>query len=51
MSFLIIMVKLLVTKDIFAAGLVVKNLPYNAGDESLIPGGGTKIPHVGYHNY
>ena len=29
----------------------VKNPPYNAGDESLIPGGGTKIPHAGYHNY
>ena len=23
-----------------------KNLPSNAGDESLIPGWGTKIPHA-----
>ena len=46
MSFLIIMVKLLVTKDIFAAGLVVKNLPYNAGDVGSIPGQGTNISHA-----
>ena len=26
--------------------LVVKNLPSNAGDEGLIPGGGTKIPRA-----
>ena len=26
---------------------VVKNLPCNAGDVSLIPGLGTKIPHSG----
>ena len=46
MSFLIIMVKFLVTKDIFPAGLVVKNLPYNAGDVGSIPGQGTNIPHA-----
>ena len=27
-------------------GPVVKNLLFNAGDESLIPGWGTKIPHA-----
>ena len=27
-------------------GVVVKNLPANAGDEGLIPGLGTKIPHA-----
>ena len=27
-------------------GPVVKNLPSNAGDAGLIPGWGTKIPHV-----
>ena len=30
----------------FPGGPVVKNLPSNAGDSGLIPGGGTKIPHV-----
>ena len=25
---------------------MVKNLPSNAGDSGLIPGGGTKIPHA-----
>ena len=29
-----------------AGGPVVKNLPSNAGSESSIPGGRTKIPHV-----
>ena len=29
----------------FPGGPVVKNLPFNAGDASLIPGQGTKIPH------
>ena len=28
------------------AGPVVKNLPFNAGDAGLIPGQGTKNPHV-----
>ena len=28
----------------FPGGLVVKNLPSNAGDAGSIPGGGTKIP-------
>ena len=27
-------------------GPVIKNLPSNAGDMGLIPGRGTKIPHV-----
>ena len=30
----------------FHGGLVVKNLPWNAGDVGSIPGGGTKIPHA-----
>ena len=30
----------------FPGGLVVKNLPSNAGDPSSIPGRGTKIPHA-----
>ena len=30
----------------FPGGLEVKNLPSNAGDEGLIPGGGTKIPQA-----
>ena len=30
----------------FPSGPVVKNLPSNAGDPGLIPGGGTKISHV-----
>ena len=30
----------------FPGGLVVKNLPWNAGDVSSIPGQGTKIPHA-----
>ena len=30
----------------FPGGPVVKNLPSNAGDVSLIPGQGTKIPHA-----
>ena len=30
----------------FPSGPEVKNLPCNAGDTGLIPGGGTKIPHV-----
>ena len=30
----------------FPGGSVVKNLPSNARDEGLIPGGGTKIPHA-----
>ena len=30
----------------FPGGPVVKNLPPNAGDLGLIPGWGTKIPHV-----
>ena len=30
----------------FAGGPVVKNLPANAGDTSLILGLGTKIPHA-----
>ena len=30
----------------FPGGPVVKNLPYNAGDTSSIPGQGTKIPHA-----
>ena len=30
----------------FPGGPVVKNLPCNAGDESLIPGWGTKIPQA-----
>ena len=30
----------------FPGGPVVKNLPSNAGDEGLIPGGGTKMPHA-----
>ena len=30
----------------FPGGPVVKNLPCNAGDTGLIPGWGTKIPHV-----
>ena len=30
----------------FPDGPVVKNLPANAGDMGLIPGPGTKIPHV-----
>ena len=30
----------------FHGGPVVKNLPYNAGDVSSIPGQGTKIPHA-----
>ena len=34
------------TKQNFPAGPVVKNLPSNAGDAGLIPGQGTKNPHV-----
>ena len=30
----------------FPGGLVVKNPSFNAGDMGLIPGQGTKIPHV-----
>ena len=30
----------------FSGGPVVKNLPYNAGNTSSIPGRGTKIPHA-----
>ena len=30
----------------FPGGPVVKNLPCNAGDLSLIPGRGTKTPHA-----
>ena len=30
----------------FPGGPVVKNPPSNAGDAGLIPGWGTKIPHV-----
>ena len=30
----------------FPGGLVVKNLPSNAGDVGLIPGQGTKIQHA-----
>ena len=30
----------------FPVGPAVKNLPSNAGDEGLIPGGGTKIPQA-----
>ena len=30
----------------FPGSPVVKNPPYNAGDASLIPGQGTKIPHA-----
>ena len=30
----------------FPGGPMVKNLPCNAGDSGLIPGGGTKIPHT-----
>ena len=30
----------------FPGGPVVKNLPYNTGDASSIPGQGTKIPHA-----
>ena len=30
----------------FPGGPVVKNPPSNAGDMGLIPGQGTKIPHV-----
>ena len=30
----------------FPGGPVVKNLPSSAGDASLIPGQGTKIPHA-----
>ena len=30
----------------FPGGPVVKNLPSNAGDEGLIPGGGTKMPQA-----
>ena len=30
----------------FPGGPVVKNLPSNAGDEGLIPGGGTKLPQA-----
>ena len=30
----------------FLGGLVVKNMPCNAGDMSSIPGQGTKISHA-----
>ena len=30
----------------FPVGLVVKNLPANAGNTGSIPGQGTKIPHA-----
>ena len=30
----------------FPGGPLVKNLPSNAGDTSLMPGQGTKIPHA-----
>ena len=30
----------------FPGGPVVRNPPSNAGDEGLIPGGGSKIPHA-----
>ena len=30
----------------FPGGPVLKNPPYNAGGEALIPGQGTKIPHA-----
>ena len=35
---------LAISRD-FSGGPVVKNLPSNAGDVGLNPGGGTKIPH------
>ena len=35
-----------VLKGHFPGGLVIKNLPCNAGDMGSIPGGGTKIPHA-----
>ena len=34
-----------VSRD-FPGGPVVKNMRFNAGDVGLIPGQGTKIPHV-----
>ena len=34
-----------VFKD-FSGGPAVKNLPCNGGDAGLIPGQGTKIPHI-----
>ena len=33
----------------FLGGPVVEKTPSNAGDAGLIPGGGTKIPHVAGH--
>ena len=30
----------------FPCGLVVKNVPFRAGDGGSIPGRGTKIPHA-----
>ena len=33
-------------RDFLGVGPVVKNPPSNAGDESWIPGRGTKIPHA-----
>ena len=33
----------------FLGGPIVENTPSNAGDVGLIPGGGTKIPHVAGH--
>jgi len=39
------MIKQLLTWD-FPGGPVVKSPPCNAGDMSLIPGQGTKIPHA-----
>ena len=30
----------------FPGGLVIKTLPFNAGDTDSIPGQGTKVPHA-----
>ena len=38
-------VKLIICED-FSGGLVVKNLPSDAGDKGFNPGRGTKIPHA-----
>ena len=39
------------SKQDFAGGPVVRNLPYNAGDVGSISGWGTKIPHALVSNY
>ena len=39
------LIKKIITKD-FLVDLVVKNPPCNAGDESSIPGWGTKMFHA-----